>query len=77
MKRDDDVSAATRRMLVGATADTDALVRAGALMSLGRLGSRGVTETITEALEDKDPRVRMAAHFARWGAGEDPVCRRS
>ena len=57
--------------LVAAAADEDALVRAAALTSLGQLGSRQVGEPLAKALKDADARVRMAAHFGRWGVGED------
>ncbi|MHC4731805.1 MAG: HEAT repeat domain-containing protein [Planctomycetota bacterium] len=58
-------------VLIAAAVDKDALVRAAALTSLGRLGSRQAREPLAKALTDADARVRMAAHFGRWGVGED------
>jgi HEAT repeat protein len=57
--------------LLAAAADKDAQVRAIAITSLGGLGSVEVRDTFAMASKDADARVRMAAHFARWGIGDD------
>jgi HEAT repeat protein len=61
----------TIRALLGAATDEDAAVRAATLVSLGRLGTGEARDALAKAAQDADARVRTAAHFARWGTGED------